>query len=172
MKLKATAAAPNPQHVAWLGKWGDADSGFTSMQLGRTPTFATADEARRAWPAVRRAVWRETHRFRVPQAAQTFDGLTFDSVEQTRASWNHVHFPLTTCLEALAGDRRNLDAFVTRDPAGAAAIADILTEVRADLDLVEAAARALAADAGPFYLCGYPHALSSSRYYGAGHGAA
>jgi hypothetical protein len=29
MRLKTTAAAPDPRHLRWLGKWGDSTEFFT-----------------------------------------------------------------------------------------------------------------------------------------------
>jgi hypothetical protein len=61
-------------HVRWLDKWGDATDGFTQDLFG-DPAFESPEAARAAWPMCRRAVWGNHHRFRVPSAAELFDGI-------------------------------------------------------------------------------------------------
>ena len=38
MRAKATTTAPDPRHVTWLDKWGDAGAGFTRDMFG-DPAF-------------------------------------------------------------------------------------------------------------------------------------
>ena len=78
MRVKRRRRAPDPRHVRWLDKWGDPTEGFTRDLFG-DPAFESPEAARAAWPAVRRAVWGNLHRFRVPSAAELFDEITFES---------------------------------------------------------------------------------------------
>jgi hypothetical protein len=147
-----------------LDKWGDPTEGFTRDLFG-DPAFETQTDARRAWPAVRRAVWGNAHRFTTPSAAELFDGITFVSVGVTRSGWHQDNFPLNAALEALAEDRRNLSDFRAHDPHGAATIADYLALLEADFQTVETTARSLAALSGPSYRKPYPQNLGSATTY-------
>jgi hypothetical protein len=162
VKPKGTASAPNPQHITWLGKWGDPGASFT-RDLFRDPAFATEADARRAWSDCRRAVWATCHRFRVPSAAELFDGITCASVGVVRDGWHDATFPLTEARAAVAEDREHLAVFRARDPVAAATIADFLASLEADLELVDTTARALAAVTG--LARPYPHHLGSAISY-------
>jgi hypothetical protein len=113
----------------------------------------------------RRAVWGNAHRFTTPNPAGLFDGITFVSVGTVRSGWYQDDFPLNPALEALADDRRNVAAFLARDPHGAATIADYLALLEADFQIVETTARALAALTGPSYQKPYPQNLGSAQTY-------
>jgi hypothetical protein len=89
------------------------------------------------WPAHRRAVWGQTRRFSVPDAAERFDGFKPESLPLLWRCWQHVKFPAGAMKRMLREERRAIDAFEAADPTGAAAIADILTLYRADLDTIE-----------------------------------
>ena len=88
--------------------------------------FESPEAAQAAWPACRRPVWANCHRFHTPSAAEVFDGVTFKSVDTVRSGWNQDNFPLDAALAAVAEDRQNLAAFRSRDPQGAASICDYL----------------------------------------------
>ena len=145
MRLKTTAAAPDPRHLRWLGKWGDSTE-FLTLDLFGDPAFESAAAARAAWPLCRRAVWGNHHRFRTPEAAELIDAITFLSVGTVRSGWYQDDFPLAAALEALADDRQNVAAFRARDPEGASTVADYLALLEGDFQMVETTARALAAD--------------------------
>jgi hypothetical protein len=164
MRVKATTTRPDPRHVRWLDKWGDAAANFTRDLFG-DPAFESVDAARVAWPACRRAVWGNLHRFRVPSAAELFDGITFESCGVVRDGWHADVFPLAEALAAVAEDREHLAAFRERDPQGAATIADYLEMFEADLEMVETTARALAALPGPSFRRPYPQHLGSATTY-------
>jgi hypothetical protein len=164
MRVKATTTRPDARHVRWLDKWGDPTEGFTRDLFG-DPAFDSPEAARAAWPAVRRAVWGNYHRFRTPSAAELFDGITFESVGVVRDEWHADVFPLAEALAAVASDRERLAAFRARDPQGAATIADYLALFEADLEMVETTARALAALPGPSFRRPYPQHLGSATTY-------
>ena len=104
MRLKATAAAPDPRHVRWLDKWGDPTEGFTRDLFG-DPAFENREAARRA-ASVPALVWGNAHRFTAPSAAELFDQITFTSVDTVRSGWYQDDFPLAAALTALAEDRQ------------------------------------------------------------------
>lgn len=143
-------------------RWSDG-SGL-HHDLG-APHFATLAAAARAWEQVRRPVWAQTYRFTVPRAAAIFDGLTTAGRDVVLWTWQHVGpFPLKRALKALAEDRRRLAAFA--DTRGAAAIADYLDLLRADLTRVEQTAREVAARPADPLDRPYPAHLSTSVTYG------
>jgi len=148
-------------------RWGDPS--FTENPLAGGFTFASTAEARRAWPLCRRPVWARAHRLSVPLAAQVFDGLTLDGLVHVHAHWNRVgSYDLTGALKALEHDRAALTAFRGRDPKGARAIGDFLTQLEVDLELVERTARDLGAWAGEGWLRPYPSQLCMGSRYGDG----
>lgn len=110
-------------------------------------------------------MWGNTHRFRVPSAAELFDQITFTSVDTVRSGWYQDDFPLAAALEALAQDRQNVSTFLARDPEGASTIADYLTLLEADFQTVETTARSLEALSGPSYRKPYPQNLGSAMTY-------
>lgn len=151
---------PDPLDVF---RW--SDDGLDHL-LGE-PHYQTPVEARRAWETYRRAVWAETHRFRIPGAAAVYDGLTTSGREQVYRSWNLIGpFDLAGALEALAEDRAALAAF--RTTRSARAIADYLELFAADLDQVEQTARDLADWSGPEWRRPYPAHLNTKSCYGRG----
>ena len=164
MRLKATTAAPDPRHVRWLDKWGDSNAFFMRTLFG-DPAFESPEAARAAWPACRRAVWGNTHHFRVPSAAELFDSVTFESCGVVREGWNKDDFPLDEALAALAQDRQHLAHFRARDPVGAAGIADYLEQLEAHFEIVGTTARSLAALTGPSFRKPYPQHLGSATTY-------
>ena len=163
-ETKSDGGGTDPRHVRWLDKWGDPGEGFVRTLFG-DPAFESPEAARAAWPACRRAVWGNYHRFRVPSAAELFDRITFEECRRGAQGWYQDDFPLTAALEALAEDRQNLSAFRARDPVGAATIADYLALLEADFQMVETTARALAALTGPSYRKPYPQHLGSATTY-------
>jgi hypothetical protein len=109
-----------------------------------TLMFDDEAQARRAWPQVRRDVWAQTRRFRVPGAAERFDSLTMQAVAFLHARWHQAGlFDLVGALAALAADRHHLSAFeATR---AGRDIRQYLALVREDLTIIEALAHDLAA---------------------------
>lgn len=91
------------------------------------------------WQQVRREVWAAVWRFKVPGAAEFFDGLTHDGRDLIWNHWGHSKRDccITAVLAALAEDRANVAAFRKNDPAGAADIADYLEIFLQDLDYLE-----------------------------------
>jgi hypothetical protein len=126
--------------------------------------YQTAAEARRAWERNRRALWARAHRFQLPGPAKVYDRLTLEGRDFVLWSWNHVPpFDLPGCLEVIASDRANLEAF--RQTRGARSIADYLDLFAADIDMVEHTARDLATyPAGTWRP--YPVHLNVSSQYG------
>ncbi len=98
MKPRATAATPDPRHVRWLDKWGNPAEGFTRDLLAIRRSRAPRRTRRRSWPTVRRAVWGNSDRFRIPSAAELFDGITFESCGVVRDGWHDDDFPLEAAL--------------------------------------------------------------------------
>ena len=146
-------------------RWSLSDD-FSEAPMPGMPAFASQAAAERAWPACRRAVWEETHRFAIPAPARVFDGLSILSRDVCQRTWNCETYELDPALEALAIDRENLARF--RRTAEAATIADFLGMLAADLDEIERTARTLAGwPAGDFRP--YPANLSTARRYGAVH---
>jgi hypothetical protein len=129
-----------------------------------TRVFSSSGEAPRAWPLVRRLAWAKTYRFRVPKAAQRFDGLTAEAWQRTWDSAQHRTFPLNEILALLTEDRAHLATF--EQTPGAADVRDYLQKFRAGLDRVEETARELAAWPSEDVCRPHPHHLNTFRTYG------
>jgi hypothetical protein len=93
--------------------------------------------------------------------------VTDDACDLVRDSWNYNVYPLAEALGAIERDRASLAAFVSRDPRAAKLLADYFAMRVADLDLVEATARDLAARICEYpWHRGYPKHLISGATYG------
>ena len=123
-------------------RWGDGTWCFFEPY---DPVYPNRAEAERAWRRCRRAVWASTYRFSVPAAARVYDGITNDAADLVRNSWDRDVYPLGEALSAIERERATLAAFASREPRAAKAIADFLEMRIADLDLIEATVRDLAA---------------------------
>ena len=165
MRLKATAAAPDPRHVRWLDKWGNPTEGFTRDLLG-DPAFENREAAARLASVLAPGVGQRAS-LAAPSAAELFNQIAFTSVDTVRSGWYQDDFPLAAALTALAEDRQNVATFRARDPEGAATSADYLEQLEADFQIVETTARALAALTGPSYRKPYPQNLGSAMTYSA-----
>ena len=142
-------------------RWSGGDG--CNHMLGK-PAFASRRDTERAWQRVRRLVWANTHRFPIPDTAETYDGLSFAGIEYLQRHWNAERFELADALGAIEEDRRNLERF--RKTPGAATIADFLALLRTDLDAVEELAREMAAvPIGQWRPCPY-NRLHSGTYEG------
>ena len=108
------------------------------------PHFATEAEAQQAWAQVRRAVWAQCPRFRVPDTAITFDGVRMEALAFVFSTWHHwnTRFDLDAALRLLEADRTALHRHRAM-PEGRA-VSDYLDQLAADLDAVERFARTLA----------------------------
>jgi hypothetical protein len=105
-----------------------------------------------------------TYRCTVPSAAKEYDGITDESLQVVRSGFRHIEYPLAEALSAIDADRRNLEAFVREQPKAARDIGDFLVKWRADLDVVERAARAMAAS--QHTRRPYAHDLNTAQIYG------
>lgn len=131
------------------------------------PVFRDVAESRRAWAKYRRAVWAETHRFKIPDAAKAFDGLTNDGRDVLLSAWESAApFDVSRTLQALAADHAALNRFVNTP--GGRSVSDYLEIFRADLLEVERVAREVAAGPQPHWFhTKYPgHQLSTAQKYG------
>jgi len=108
------------------------DDNFTEDFFG-DQLFATAADARAAWPSCRRAVWAGTFRMNIPRASLVFDALTADGWKFLWSHWNRTPFQLAEALAAIHADRVSLAAFERRNPKGARDVADFLALWREDL---------------------------------------
>jgi len=164
IRQRVPEAVPQ-EWIHWF-QWSDTDA-FVSTFTGRA--FPTPEAVREAWPAARRAVWLQTHRFMAPRAAAAFDAITVESREYVLSTCQVAGpFDFIGTLERLSVDRGNLAAFERRERIASAELRDILTLFRADLDAIEETARQLTAWTGPEYLRPYPHSLGSAKTYGEG----
>jgi hypothetical protein len=159
MKSKMTARRRSERldELVDLFRWGDG----TYHVLGEGH-FSTRAEAEAAWPRARRLVWAETHRFMLPSAAESFDGLQHSALEYLRSYWL-FGFDADEALARLAEDRERVEAFRASNPDGAATISDYLRKLADDYDAVEGTIRALAIASERTY----PHHLASAAVYGA-----
>jgi hypothetical protein len=130
------------------------DDTFTRAYFGEP--FKTTADARRLWPAYRRAVWAATPRGSVPRAGAAFDAIAMGSARLLADTWNHQRFDLAALLAAVERDRAALAAFEARDPRGAKAIADYLAILRGDLDAIEEHGRVFAAWPDPPHTRPFP----------------
>lgn len=150
--------------AAWLDAfaWCAVGNGRDSL-LGIPSPFADEAASRAGWTACRRAVWARTTRFRIPRAAEHYDGLRTDGLDELRRTWNHNVFPLADVLAATEGDRARLATF-RPTPAGET-IADYLDMLGRDFDAVAATAHAL--EAAPDVMKRkHPAHLNTARTYG------
>jgi hypothetical protein len=130
------------------------DDTFTGCYFGEA--FRTTSDARRLWPAYRRAVWAASPRGSVPRAATVFDGITLGSARLLADSWNHVKFDLGAVLAAVKRDRAALAAFEARDRRAAGHLADYFDILRGDLDAIEEHGRVFAAWPDPPHTRPFP----------------
>lgn len=159
MKPKTTARRRSDRlgDLVEMFRWGDG----TYHVLGEEHCPTRAD-AEAGWTRARRAVWATWPRFSLPYAAESFDALTHSALEYVRTSWNRHSFNVEEARALLGADRASVEAFRTRNPAGAATIGDFLVKLENDLDAIEGWIRARACASTP----SYPHHLSSARLYG------
>jgi hypothetical protein len=138
-------------------RWGDG-----TYHILNEDYFETRAEAEAAWTRVRRLIWAETHRFMLPHAAESFDGLMHSALAYLRGHWLHG-FDAEEALARLAEDRARVEVFQASNPAGAATISDYLRKLADDYDAIEGTIRALAIASER----SYPHHLNSASVYGA-----
>jgi hypothetical protein len=158
---KRRYAEVNPLR-AFAGPKGDGTDAWFDDAV-----YPSRHEAAAAWRWCRRDVWARCFRFRVPKAATIYDGVRLASPEFVRWHWNHVVFDLSAALAEVAADRASIEHFERADPRGAEQIRDFLAQLRADLQVVDGAARRLAA-ASSLMGRGYPSILSTAETYGGG----
>jgi hypothetical protein len=136
---------------------------FTDNTFG--VAFESRRHAERAWPACRAAVWRGSHRMRIPCAAEQFDGLTRRGAELLWSVWNRDTFPLADVLAAINADRDSVSAFERREPKAAAALGRYLDQWREDLDTIERLARDLDDSKVPVWRRRFPKELNTGATY-------
>ena len=114
--------------------------GVVPYSLGRGPGHVSLEASHHQWrtPPTRRAAWSLSRRFGCPAAATAFDGIACSSWPALWACWTSHARDLSPVTRAIALDAASVDAFETRDPRGAAEVADYLTVLRADLDTLRA----------------------------------
>jgi hypothetical protein len=146
---------------AFAGPKGDG----TDCWFRDDAVYPSRQEAAAAWQWCRRDIWARCFRFRVPKAATVYDGIRLASVQHVCWHWNHVVFDLSAALAEISADRGSIERFERADPRGAEQIRDFLAQLRADLQVVEGAARRLAA-VPELMGRSYPGTLNTAETYG------
>jgi len=131
--------------------WGDGTRSYFPTDAVHANQDAALEHWRQA--GVRRLVWGECWRFKVPRAAECFDNISNTAQSILWSAWGYKPktycFPLPEILAALAGDVQAVADFRREDREGAQQIDDFLDLFLADLGIVESEARRVESEVRP-----------------------